>query len=274
MLACLLLTALGVAGGFLATRPLCSEGSGRHCSEGSGRLCSTSLPLCPPLLSPHLPHLTRAPLSWIVASAADHYGVLGVSRGATAAEVKRAYRRLALKNHPDVNKAPDAQDKFARIAEAYSVLSDGAQRAEYDRRRGSGAAGGGGGAYGRSSTSSRGSSSTTSRSSAGASAAARAARERSREKQREEEDLAAGDSFGALFSDLASTLLGSNQGWLELLEGMTYSEVGRPNKSKSPTQTYSYSNLFFMRCDTLPHSSLLCITVCFDHRLFFSEFAE
>ena len=224
MLACLLLTALGVAGGFLATRPLCSEGS-------SLRLCSTSLPLCPP--SPHLPHLTRAPLSWLVASAADHYGVLGVSRGATAAEVKRAYRRLALKNHPDVNKAPDAQDKFARIAEAYSVLSDGTQRAEYDRRRGSGAAsggGGGGGAYGRSSTSSRGSSSTTSRSSAGASAAARAARERTRQKQREEDDLAAGDSFGALFSDLASTLLGSNEGWLELLEGMTYSEVGRPNR--------------------------------------------
>lgn len=54
----------------------------------------------------------------------DHYATLGVERGATPQELKRAYRRLALKLHPDVNKAPDAAERFAEAKEAYSVLSD------------------------------------------------------------------------------------------------------------------------------------------------------
>eukprot|EP00967_Tisochrysis_lutea_P158752 scaffold325780_cov55-Tisochrysis_lutea.AAC.1 len=46
---------------------------------------------------------------------ADFYSVLGVSEAASAAEIKRAYRRAALRSHPDVNKAPDAQQQFARV---------------------------------------------------------------------------------------------------------------------------------------------------------------
>ena len=71
--------------------------------------------------------------SAIVAAADDPYAVLGVKRGATAAEIKQAYRRMALRSHPDVNKAPDAEANFAKIAEAYSILSDTKKRSQYDR---------------------------------------------------------------------------------------------------------------------------------------------
>lgn len=62
----------------------------------------------------------------------DYYDVLGVDRSATRDQVKQAYRRLALKHHPDRNKASDATEKFREIAEAYAVLSDDAKRREYD----------------------------------------------------------------------------------------------------------------------------------------------
>lgn len=62
----------------------------------------------------------------------DYYEVLGVARSATRDEIKRAYRQLALKYHPDRNKDPDATAKFREIAEAYAVLSDDAKRREYD----------------------------------------------------------------------------------------------------------------------------------------------
>ena len=64
----------------------------------------------------------------------DYYEILGVARTATDAEIKRAYRALAVKYHPDKN--PDdhtAEDKFKEAAEAYSVLSDAQKRASYDR---------------------------------------------------------------------------------------------------------------------------------------------
>ena len=61
----------------------------------------------------------------------DYYEVLGVERGASDAELKKAYRRLAMKYHPDRNKAPDAEEKFKEIAEAYAVLSDPKKRAQY-----------------------------------------------------------------------------------------------------------------------------------------------
>lgn len=62
----------------------------------------------------------------------DYYEVLGVDRSATRDQLKQAYRQLALKYHPDRNKAPDATAKFREIAEAYAVLSDDAKRREYD----------------------------------------------------------------------------------------------------------------------------------------------
>lgn len=63
----------------------------------------------------------------------DYYEVLGVSRGASEDDLKKAYRRLARQYHPDVNKEPDAEAKFKEISEAYAVLSDPDQRARYDR---------------------------------------------------------------------------------------------------------------------------------------------
>ncbi|MCL4221657.1 MAG: DnaJ domain-containing protein [Phycisphaerales bacterium] len=62
----------------------------------------------------------------------DFYEVLGLKRGATADEIKRAYRKLARQLHPDVNKAPDAAKRFAEVQEAYDVLSDEERRKQYD----------------------------------------------------------------------------------------------------------------------------------------------
>lgn len=64
----------------------------------------------------------------------DYYGTLGVDRGATEDELKKAFRKLALKHHPDMNSGDKAaEEKFKEINEAYSCLSDPAKRASYDR---------------------------------------------------------------------------------------------------------------------------------------------
>lgn len=62
----------------------------------------------------------------------DYYDILGVPRNATKDQIKDEYRKLALKYHPDRNKAPDAEAKFKEISEAYAVLSDDEKRNQYD----------------------------------------------------------------------------------------------------------------------------------------------
>ncbi len=63
----------------------------------------------------------------------DYYETLGVTRGADAEEVKRAYRKLARKYHPDVSKERNAEDRFKEVQEAYEVLKDAEKRAAYDQ---------------------------------------------------------------------------------------------------------------------------------------------
>ena len=74
----------------------------------------------------------------------DFYVLLGVSRTAPEAEIKKAYRKLAMEYHPDRNSAPEAEARFKEITEAYEVLRDSEKRSVYDRYGKSGLGGGGG----------------------------------------------------------------------------------------------------------------------------------
>lgn len=91
-----------------------------------------------------------------VAEKRDYYEVLGVAKDASADDIKKAYRKLARKYHPDINKDnPEAAEKFKECSEAYSVLSDDQKRAQYDQfgmaafeNGGAGAGAGGFGGFG------------------------------------------------------------------------------------------------------------------------------
>jgi molecular chaperone DnaJ len=75
----------------------------------------------------------------------DYYEVLGISKGASEADIKKAYRQMAIKYHPDKN--PDdasAEEKFKEAAEAYEVLSNPEKKARYDQFGHAGMGGGGG----------------------------------------------------------------------------------------------------------------------------------
>ncbi|MCX6601856.1 MAG: DnaJ domain-containing protein, partial [bacterium] len=83
----------------------------------------------------------------------DYYEILGVDRNASADDVKKAYRKLAMQHHPDRNKGDaTAEEKFKEVGEAYAVLSDADKRARYDRfghaTAGAGAGAGAGGGFG------------------------------------------------------------------------------------------------------------------------------
>jgi len=79
--------------------------------------------------------------------ARDYYEILGVSRDADKEEMKSAYRRLARKYHPDVNKEPGAEERFKEINRAYEVLSEPETRARYDRFGEQGVSGAGAAGY-------------------------------------------------------------------------------------------------------------------------------
>ncbi|KAL3290145.1 hypothetical protein HHI36_023509 [Cryptolaemus montrouzieri] len=72
----------------------------------------------------------------------DYYKILGIAKGASDDDIKKAYRKLALKYHPDKNKAPGAEERFKEVAEAYEVLSDKKKRDIYDAYGESGLKGG------------------------------------------------------------------------------------------------------------------------------------
>ena len=75
----------------------------------------------------------------------DYYAVLGVSRNATQEDIKRAYRKLARRLHPDVNPGPEAEEEFKRVSQAYDVLSDPEKRQSFDMGADPFASGGGAG---------------------------------------------------------------------------------------------------------------------------------
>lgn len=83
----------------------------------------------------------------------DYYKTLGISPTASEEEIKKAYRKMALKYHPDKNKCPSAEEKFKQVAEAYDVLSDSKKRRMYDKygengiRNGTGSGANGGFSY-------------------------------------------------------------------------------------------------------------------------------
>src|SRR5262249_32037867 len=82
---------------------------------------------------PRRPHEPAGRGAHAMSRRRDFYEVLGVEREAGEAEIKKAYRKLAMEFHPDRNKSSEAEERFKEITEAYEVLRDPEQRAAYDR---------------------------------------------------------------------------------------------------------------------------------------------
>ncbi|WIA18790.1 hypothetical protein OEZ85_003474 [Tetradesmus obliquus] len=142
------------------------------------------------------------------------YEALGVSQDASDRDIKKAYRQKALKLHPDVNKAPNAQEQFLEVKNAFSVLSDAQQRAQYDRKLGGGfgdfgswgsSAGGFGGAWGGSSSSSAGG--------------------RPRPKQAEEEFYGLGDLLSEVGASVGGLVQQAQQGAQQLGDALKAGKI-------------------------------------------------
>lgn len=123
---------------------------------------------------------------------ADPYEVLGIAPDADDTTIKKAYRRAALRSHPDVSREPNAKERFMKIQEAYAILSDPSKRAAYDRRKSGRGVGFEDFASGFSDFAS----------SAASSASSAEAARRWRERNPMPEDL--NDNFGSIFSDFVS----------------------------------------------------------------------
>lgn len=134
----------------------------------------------------------------IIIAKLDAYKVLQVERDADAITIKKAYRRAALRNHPDVSKAPDAKERFMEIQEAYAILSDEKKRRAYDRTAGGSTSG----FNGFEDFAARANTSASDFSSGAADFA-----RKWREKNPMPEDL--NDSFGSIFNDLFSGVSGA-----------------------------------------------------------------
>jgi len=98
--------------------------------------------------TPTLTHCYTQQSTVIVNMGKDYYKILGVARGASEEEIKKAYRKLALKYHPDKNQTTGAEEKFKEIGEAYDVLSDSKKKQIYDQYGEEGLKGGLGGSAG------------------------------------------------------------------------------------------------------------------------------
>lgn len=168
--------------------------AGRHFHAGSHVVALNTKPVP---LTPGRPCRSRGLVICRAVSAdVDPWKVLGVSPGASAAEVKRAYRRRALKEHPDINKGPDAKERWQELSQAYDILSDPEKQRAWEaaKRRGD-------------SSSWRRGPSSRGRSSPGG-----AAPKGPRQSELDAEYDAGGDTFGAILGDLFSAAASGSGG--------------------------------------------------------------